>query len=93
MQIISFNLMWCVLVSGDLVIMLLTHDMWGCEGSEMSKDQAYTGKRFSVTVPEELFQLIEDFRFENRYSSRNEAAMALLKAGMEAMQERGDCDD
>lgn len=41
--------------------------------------------RFTITVDDELFELIEDFRFENRYPNRNVAINALLLAGAEAL--------
>lgn len=42
--------------------------------------------RILVTVDDELFQLIEDFRFENRFQSRNAAMLALMRAGFEAVR-------
>lgn len=41
--------------------------------------------RFIVTVDDDLFQAIEDFRFENRYQNRNAAVLALLRAGFDAL--------
>ena len=42
--------------------------------------------RFIVTVSEELFEKIEDFRFNNRYQNRNEAIVALLRLGLQAAE-------
>ena len=42
--------------------------------------------RILITVDDELFQAIEDFRFENRYQSRNAAMLALMRAGFEAIR-------
>ena len=42
--------------------------------------------RFSITVSDELFQDIEDFRFENRYQSRSEATVKLIELGMIALK-------
>ena len=41
--------------------------------------------RFTITVDDELFALIEDFRYEHRYPNRNVAINALLLAGAEAL--------
>lgn len=37
--------------------------------------------RFSLTVSEEMLKLIDDFRFEHRYNTRNEAVAALIEKG------------
>ena len=44
--------------------------------------------RFIVTVDEDLFDQIEDFRFENRYQNRNAAMIELIRAGLKAKEER-----
>ncbi len=47
--------------------------------------------RYTVSVDEELFQEIENFRFENRFQTRSEATVALLRLGLEALKkESGD---
>ena len=46
--------------------------------------------RYTVSVDEELFQKIEDFRFENRYQSRAEATVELIRLGLEALQAKTD---
>lgn len=38
--------------------------------------------RFTVIVDDEMFQQIEDFRFENRYPSRSAAALELIRLGI-----------
>jgi len=43
--------------------------------------------RFTISVDEELFNEIEDFRFENRYQTRSEACMDILKLGLKAVME------
>lgn len=40
--------------------------------------------RCTVTVDDELFKEIEDFRFEHRFQNRSEAALYLLQLGLEA---------
>jgi len=42
--------------------------------------------RFTVIVDDELFQQIEDFRFENRYPSRSAAALELIRLGIEQIR-------
>lgn len=44
--------------------------------------------RFIVTVDEDLFDQIEDFRFDNRYQNRNAAMVELIRAGLKAKEER-----
>lgn len=41
--------------------------------------------RYTVSVDNELFQQIEDFRFENRFQTRSEATVELIKLGLEAL--------
>ena len=40
--------------------------------------------RYSITVDEDTFRRIEDFRFDNRFQSRSEATLELIKLGMGA---------
>ena len=44
--------------------------------------------RYTVSVDDELFKEIEDFRFKNRYATRSEATVELLKLGLKALQEQ-----
>ena len=44
--------------------------------------------RYTVSVDPELFQKIEDFRFEHRFQTRSEATVELIRLGLEAL-ERG----
>jgi len=44
--------------------------------------------RFTVVVDEELFEKIDDFRFENRYPSRSAAALDLIRLGVEVIEKR-----
>lgn len=43
--------------------------------------------RYTVSVDDELFEKIEDFRFTNRYNSRAEATVALIELGLKALEE------
>ncbi len=38
--------------------------------------------RYSITLDEEMFNEIEDFRFEHRYQTRNEATIELIRLGL-----------
>ena len=42
--------------------------------------------RYTVSVDSELFQKIEDFRFEHRFQTRSEATVELIRLGLEALQ-------
>ena len=38
--------------------------------------------RYSITLDEELFKEVEDFRFEHRYQTRNQATVVLIRLGL-----------
>lgn len=42
--------------------------------------------RYTVSVDSDLFQKIEDFRFENRYQTRSEATVELIRLGLETLK-------
>lgn len=42
--------------------------------------------RYTVSVDSEMFQQIEDFRFENRFQTRSEATVELIRLGLEALK-------
>lgn len=44
--------------------------------------------RYSITVDDKLFEEIEDFRFSNRYQTRNQATIELIKLGLEKLKEK-----
>lgn len=46
--------------------------------------------RFTITLDDELLELVEDFRYKNRYPNRTMAINALLEAGIEALKEQED---
>lgn len=54
----------------------------GYNGKEVSQ-MAMDRPRYSITLDQELFQRVEDFRFENRYQTRNEATVQLIRLGLE----------
>ncbi|WP_371367882.1 hypothetical protein SRRS_16520 [Sporomusa rhizae] len=49
---------------------------------------ATTKPRFMVSVDEDMFQEIEDFRFEKRYPTRSEATTELIRLGLEVVQKQ-----
>lgn len=44
--------------------------------------------RYSITVDEDMFQEIEDFRFEGRFQTRNEATVELIRLGLEQVRKK-----
>lgn len=44
--------------------------------------------RYTVSVDQDMFKKIEDFRFENRYQTRAEATVELIRLGLEVLEER-----
>lgn len=44
--------------------------------------------RYTVSVDDDLFQQIEDFRFENRFQTRADATVKLIRLGLEVVEKR-----
>ena len=42
--------------------------------------------RYTVSVDDEMFKAIEDFRFENRFQTRSEATVELIRLGLEQIK-------
>lgn len=42
--------------------------------------------RYTVSVNDEFFRKIEDFRFERRIQTRSEATAELIRLGLEALE-------
>ena len=42
--------------------------------------------RYSITLDEEMFKEVEDFRFEHRYQTRNQATIELIRIGLEQLK-------
>lgn len=42
--------------------------------------------RYTVSVDNELFKQIEDFRFERRFQTRSEATVELIRLGLEQLK-------
>lgn len=49
--------------------------------------------RYTVSVDKELFQRIEDFRFEHRYQTRSEATVELIRLGLESLKKEETAND
>lgn len=47
---------------------------------------ATENKRYTVSVDQKLFDEIEDFRFTNRYQTRSEATVELIRRGLEQLK-------
>lgn len=45
--------------------------------------------RYTVSVTNEMFEEIEDFRFKNRFQTRSEATSELIRLGLEALKKQG----
>lgn len=43
--------------------------------------------RYTVSVDNDLFQRIEDFRFERRFQTRSEATVELIRLGLESLKD------
>ena len=44
--------------------------------------------RYSITLDEDMFEEVENFRFEHRYQTRNQATIALIRLGLDAVREQ-----
>lgn len=44
--------------------------------------------RYTVSVDEEMFQKIEDFRFQHRYQTRSQATVELIRLGLESLKQQ-----
>lgn len=42
--------------------------------------------RYTVSVDDEMFKAIENFRFENRFQTRSEATVELIRLGLEQLE-------
>jgi len=46
--------------------------------------------RYCITVDEEMLKEIDDFRFNNRYNSRSQATLELIRLGLQALKEQSE---
>lgn len=42
--------------------------------------------RYMISVDDEMFDAIEDFRFENRFKTRSEATAELIRIGLKSLK-------
>ena len=42
--------------------------------------------RYMISVDDELFQKIEDYRYENRFGTRSEATATLIRMGLDSLR-------
>ena len=54
------------------------------EGNNMSTDRA----RYTVSLDDDMFQKVEDFRFDNRFQTRSQATVELIRLGLEAVERK-----
>lgn len=47
--------------------------------------------RFCITVSEEMLEEIDNYRFENRFNSRSQATVELIRMGIDALKAKK-CD-
>lgn len=57
------------------------------EPKEVQK-MATNRPRYTVSVDNDMFKKIEDFRFENRYQTRSEATVELIRLGLEIVEKQ-----
>ena len=46
--------------------------------------------RYTVSLDQELFEEVENFRFENRYPTRSKATVELIRMGIEALKKENE---
>ena len=42
--------------------------------------------RFSITMDEDMFEKIDDYRFDNRFENRTQATLELIRLGLDAVE-------
>lgn len=52
-----------------------------------------TKQRLTVTLDDDLYKELEDFRFENRFESKSEAMTFLIRSGLDAHNGKGGNDN
>lgn len=43
--------------------------------------------RYTITMDEELLKQVDNFRFENRYATRTQATLELIRLGLEKLKD------
>lgn len=49
--------------------------------------------RYTVSVDKEMFQQIEDFRFEKRFQTRSEATAELIRLGLAVLKSEKESEE
>lgn len=70
----------------NFIIRLFTSPIHWCIISSEVMNMATDKQRYTVSVDDELFQQIEDFRFEHRFQTRSEATVELIRMGLELLK-------
>lgn len=47
--------------------------------------------RYTVSLDEDTFKAVDDFRFDNRFNTRTDATIALIRLGLKAAAEEKEC--
>ena len=50
-------------------------------------DKMTDRSRYTVSLDSELFEKVENFRFDNRYQTRSQATVELIRLGLEAVEQ------
>lgn len=50
-------------------------------------------QRYMISVSDDMFRAIEDFRFSQRYQTRSEATCELIRLGLEVVAQQLEPDD
>ncbi len=45
-------------------------------------------QRYMISVDDDMFNAIEDFRFENRYQTRSQATTELIRLGLKVLEKK-----
>lgn len=62
--------------------------MYTSREKERGDGMATDKHRYTVSVDDELFQKIEDFRFDHRFQTRADATTELIRLGLEELKKR-----
>jgi hypothetical protein len=66
----------------------LVHQCYNISEPEQEVFMGTDKARYTVSVDQKMFQEIEDFRFENRYQTRAEATVELIRLGLQTVHEK-----
>ncbi len=58
---------------------------WCILTNKEDKSMATSRARYTVSLDDEMFEKVEDFRFEHRFQTRSEATVELIRLGLEAV--------